>query len=79
MPQRDNRDTRPAEMSETRVLEDKRIVKPAPLQARLVSVLDTESKDAIKRYYVIPQNTICEKKIVLIKNEPEAVQVSILC
>ncbi|XP_028156406.1 putative transcription factor capicua [Ostrinia furnacalis] len=67
-------DPRPPEMSETRV-EDKRIVKPAPVQARLVSVLDTESKDAMKRYYVIPQNTLCEKKIVLIKNEPETVQI----
>ncbi|KAL4716231.1 hypothetical protein ACJJTC_004725, partial [Scirpophaga incertulas] len=65
---------RPPEFSETRVMEDnKRIVKPAPLQARLVSVVDTDTKDAIKRYYVLPP--ICEKKFVLIKNEPaEALQ-----
>lgn len=49
--------------------QNKRIVKPAPLQARLLSVVDADAKDPIKRFYVIPQNTI-EKKFLLIKNEP---------
>lgn len=56
--------------------QNKRIVKPAPLQARLLSVVDADPKDPIKRFYVIPQNTI-EKKFVLIKNEPtDIVQVN---
>ncbi|KPJ18571.1 Protein capicua-like [Papilio machaon] len=60
---------RPLELSEARVFEDKRIVKPAPLQARPLSMIDAESKDAIKRLYVIPPNSL-EKKLVLIKKEP---------
>ncbi|XP_026332039.1 protein capicua homolog isoform X3 [Hyposmocoma kahamanoa] len=59
------------EISVAHIMEqNKRIVKPAPLQARLLSVVDADAKDpGIKRFYVIPQNTI-EKKFVLIKNEP---------
>ena len=72
-------DTRPPELSETRVMEDnKRILKPAPLQARLLSVVEPDVKDPVKRYYVtvMPQSTT-EKKYVFIKNEPsETVQVS---
>lgn len=75
VPQRENNihhiiESRPPDLSEARVQEDnKRIVKPAPLQARLLSVVDTDAKDPIKRFYVIPQNTL-DKKFVLIKNEP---------
>lgn len=64
------------EITENRVLEDKRILKPAPLQAttRLLSVVDADAKDLIKKFYVIPN----EKKFVVIKNEPttETIQVS---
>lgn len=68
---------RALELSEARLDDNKRIIKPAPLQARLVSLVDTDMKDAVRRFYVIPQNSL-EKKIVLIKNEPsDAVQVSI--
>lgn len=75
VPQRENNihhilESRPPDLSEARVHEDnKRIVKPAPLQARLLSVVDADAKDPIKRFYVIPQNTL-DKKFVLIKNEP---------
>lgn len=63
---------RPPELTESRV-EDKRILKPAPLQARLLSVVEPGTKDSIKRFYVIP-----EKKFVVIKNEPtETLQVSV--
>lgn len=72
-------DNRPPELSETRVMEDnKRILKPAPLQARLLSVVEPDVKDPVKRYYVtmVPQNT-AEKKYLFIKNEPaETIQVS---
>lgn len=66
------------EMSDARLIEDPtRIVKPAPLQARLLSLVDSQDmKDPMRRstLYVIPQNS--DKKIVFIKNEPpEAVQV----
>lgn len=78
MPQDHSRglmEPRTLELSEAR-LDDKRIVKPAPLQARLVSLVDTDMKDTVKRFFVIPQNSL-EKKIVLLKNEPtDAVQVS---
>ncbi|XP_026735317.1 putative transcription factor capicua isoform X3 [Trichoplusia ni] len=71
-------DNRPPELSEARVIEEKqRILKPAPLQARLLSVLEPDVKDPVKRYYVtmVPQNT-AEKKYVFIKNEPaETVQI----
>ncbi|XP_013166101.1 PREDICTED: uncharacterized protein LOC106116708 isoform X2 [Papilio xuthus] len=60
---------RPLELSEARVFEDKRIVKPAPLQARPLSMIDADCKDPIKRLYVIPPNSL-EKKLVLIKKEP---------
>lgn len=65
------------EITENRVLEDKRILKPAPLQAaRLLSVVDGDAKDLIKKFYVIPNN---DKKYVVIKNEPiENIQVSYL-
>lgn len=65
---------RPPEITENRVIEDKRILKPAPLQAtRLLSVVDADAKDFIKKFYVIPN----EKKFVVIKNEPtETMQVS---
>ncbi|VVC90119.1 unnamed protein product [Leptidea sinapis] len=64
------REIRPIELSEARTMEDnKRILKPAPIQARFVSFVDADSKDSMKRFYVIPQNSL-EKKIVLIKNEP---------
>lgn len=83
--QRDNNihhilEPRPPDLTETRVTEEnKRIVKPAPLQARLLSVVDPDAKNAIKGFYVIPQNTL-EKKYVLIKNEPaEHIQVSYSC
>ncbi|XP_050672415.1 uncharacterized protein LOC126970509 [Leptidea sinapis] len=71
------REIRPIELSEARTMEDnKRILKPAPIQARFVSFVDADSKDSMKRFYVIPQNSL-EKKIVLIKNEPpDTVQIT---
>lgn len=78
VPQTDHigRDLRPLELSEARLLDDKRIIKPAPLQARLVSLVETDMKEPMKRFYVLPSNTL-DKKIVFIKNEPsEPVQVS---
>lgn len=64
------------ELSEAR-LDDKRILKPAPIQARLVSVVDSDVKEAMPRFYVIPQKTLEKKTVVVIKNEPtDAVQVS---
>lgn len=68
---------RNSEISEAHIMEqNKRIIKPAPLQARLLSLVDADAKDPIKRFYVIPQNTI-EKKFLLIKNEPaDIVQVN---
>lgn len=64
------------EIVEAHIMEQsKHIVKPAPMQARLLSVVEANAKDPIKRYYVIPHNT--EKKLVLIKNEPaDIVQVN---
>lgn len=55
-------------ISEARLNDVTRIVKPAPLQARLLQV-DTDFKDLMRRptFYVIPDNP--EKKFVLIKNE----------
>ncbi|KOB70364.1 putative capicua protein [Operophtera brumata] len=49
---------RPPEITENRVLEDKRILKPAPLQAaRLLSVVDADAKDFIKKFYVNSVNS----------------------
>lgn len=61
------------ELSEARLIDDKRIVKPAPLPGRYISLVD-DTKDTLRKLYVIPQNTI-DKKIVLIKNEPTDIQV----
>lgn len=74
-------DTRPPELSETRAMDDnKRIVKPAPLQARFLSVVEPDVKDPVKRYYVTMLPQTADKKYVFIKNEPgETVQVSIIC
>lgn len=84
MPQRESNihhiiEQRNNEISVAHIMEqNKRIVKPAPLQARFLSLVDADAKDPIKRFYVIPQNTI-EKKFVLIKNEPsDIVQVKII-
>lgn len=69
---------RPPELSEARVtVEEKRILKPSPLPARLLPVVHPEVKqEPIKTVYVIPQN-IMDKKYFLIKNEPpETVHVS---
>lgn len=79
VPQRNIIEARLPDMSDARLAEDpSRIVKPAPLQARLLSLVDSpDVKDPMRRstLYVIPQNS--DKKIVFIKNEPpEAVQVS---
>lgn len=60
------------------VMEEQRLVKPAPLQARLLSVVTPDPKDSpIKTVYVIPQ-PIADKKYFFIKNEPpETIQVSL--
>lgn len=66
------------EISDVRLSEEStRIMKPAPLQARVLSVVDADVKDAMSRptFYVIPRNTI--ENFVLIKKEPPEIQVSV--